>query len=111
MNSGPGATFIIVSGHNDVELSLATVPGPWEQPAAGLWLLFSIPKDLAGVDKGQLCKATWADKPVELAQESLLPLDAQLRGLGLDPATLVGVHVRCSPTERINLAFVGQRTA
>jgi hypothetical protein len=30
MNSSPGATFIIVSGRNDVELSLATVPGPWE---------------------------------------------------------------------------------
>lgn len=29
-NSGPGAVFIIVSGSNDVELSLATLPGPRE---------------------------------------------------------------------------------
>lgn len=83
MNSSPGATFIIVSGRNDVELSLATVPGPWEQPGAGLWLLFSITKDLAGVDKGQLCKATWAEKP---------------RGAGLGATSSLGRSVKRART-------------
>lgn len=106
--SGPGATFIIVSGRNEVELSLAAVPGPRTWPGAGpVAVLFRRRRTWPELARGNFARPPGPRSPRRWPGSRFSPSEARSEGSDWTPATLVAVRVRCSPPGRISPAFVG----